>query len=132
MAIREIPSLPFVESVKDTLQNKYCCFTGRSRRSEFWYFTLFSVIVSLVISIIGGIFGDTLQLVLSLIVNLALFLPSFGLTFRRLHDINKSGWWWLLSIIPVIGWIILIVWFCKDSDPLPNQYGVSPKYVDAE
>lgn len=64
------------------------------------------------------------------IVGLALLLPSLGLCVRRLHDIGKSGWWWLLALIPIVGAIILIVWFCKDSQPTENQYGPIPNLVE--
>ena len=63
------------------------------------------------------------------IVNLALLLPSLGLAVRRLHDIDKSGWWIFISLIPIIGWILLIVWYCKDSQMETNEYGPVPNMV---
>ena len=60
------------------------------------------------------------------IIELALFLPSLGLAVRRLHDIGKSGWWWLLSFACCIGPIVLIIWFIKESDPVENEYGPVP------
>lgn len=63
------------------------------------------------------------------IVNLTLLLPSLGLAVRRLHDIGKSGWWIFISLIPIIGWILLIVWYCQDSQMEPNQYGPVPNMV---
>lgn len=65
-------------------------------------------------------------MIINVIVSLALFLPSLGLGVRRLHDINRSGWWLLLGLLPVIGTIILIVWFCKESQMTDNQYGPVP------
>lgn len=132
MAIREIPAIPFVESLKKTLVENYCNFNGRARRSEFWYFALFGCILGVVLSILMSILGDILGSVVSLVVSLAVFLPQLGVHVRRLHDINKSGWWLLINFVPLLGSIILIVWACKDSDPLTNQYGASPKYVDVD
>lgn len=65
----------------------------------------------------------------TLIVNLALLLPSLGLTVRRLHDIGKCGWWIFISLIPIVGWILLIVWYCKDSQMETNEYGPVPNLV---
>lgn len=63
------------------------------------------------------------------LVGLALLLPSLGLCVRRLHDIGKSGWWIFISLIPIVGWIILLVWYCKDSQMAPNEYGDVPNLV---
>ncbi len=67
--------------------------------------------------------------IISGIVNLVLLLPGLGLCVRRLHDTNRSGWWILIGFIPVVGWILLIVWFCQDSQRGPNQYGPEPNLV---
>ena len=101
--------------------HKYCCFTGRASRSEYWWWFLFVVIVGAIL----GMFGKTGE-VLNGIAGLALFLPGLGLAVRRLHDINKSGWWVLLALIPVVGAIILIIWYVQDSDHYTNQYGPVP------
>lgn len=117
----------FTEAIKMALQQNYCNFSGRSSRSEYWWYMLFYFIVSFIVSFIGNATGSqVLNYWLSLFVGLALFLPSLGLCVRRLHDINKSGWWVLLNLIPVVGWIILLIWVCKDSDPTDNQYGPVP------
>ena len=100
---------------------KYCCFTGRASRSEYWWWFVFVVIVGAIL----GMFGKTGE-VLNGIAGLALFLPGLGLAVRRLHDINKSGWWVLLALIPVVGAIILIIWYVQDSDHYTNQYGPVP------
>lgn len=101
--------------------HKYCCFTGRASRSEYWWWFLFVVIVGAIL----GMFGKTGE-VLNGIAGLALFLPGLGLAVRRLHDISKSGWWVLLALIPVVGAIILIIWYVQDSDQYTNQYGPVP------
>ncbi len=114
----------FVEAIKMAIQQNYCNFSGRSSRSEYWWFTLFTFILGVLLTLI---FGDgTLGSVISGVVNLALLLPSLGVAVRRLHDIGKSGWWLFLAFLPIVGWIILIVWECKESQPVPNEYGPVP------
>ncbi|KIM05170.1 MAG: membrane protein [Sulfurovum sp. AS07-7] len=105
--------MTFMESVT-TCFNKYLVFEGRATRSEFWWFVLFVVVVSIVLSAISKfLYG---------IFILAIFLPSLAVGARRLHDIDKSGWWQLIQIIPVIGAVILIVFFATDGDKYPNKY----------
>ena len=118
----------FKEAVVSALQQNYCNFSGRASRSEFWWFALFNFILSAVISIVFCWSQNTMNIVTG-IVNLALLLPSLGLAVRRLHDIGKSGWWIFISIIPIIGWILLIVWYCKDSQMETNEYGPVPNMV---
>ena len=118
----------FKEAVVSALQKNYCNFSGRASRSEFWWFALFNFILSAVISIVFCWSQNTMNIVTG-IVNLALLLPSLGLAVRRLHDIGKSGWWIFISLIPIIGWILLIVWYCKDSQMETNEYGPVPNMV---
>lgn len=105
---------------------KYTVFNGRATRSEFWYFVLFSTIVSLICAILDYVIGSDLG-VIGLIYSLAVLLPYIGVTIRRLHDINKSGWWQLIALIPIIGWIFIIIWTTRDSMSETNQYGDNPK-----
>jgi uncharacterized membrane protein YhaH (DUF805 family) len=120
-------SLP--DAVRSAL-TQYATFTGRARRSEYWYFFLASLLASIVAAIIDGILGTSGQFgstgVIGGLLSLALLLPGLAVSVRRLHDIDKSGWFVLIGIIPIVGAIILIVWFCQDSKPA-NQYGPSPK-----
>lgn len=116
----------FPEAIKMGF-DKYCCFTGRASRSEYWWWALFTFIVGAVLAIVFG--NGTAGSIISGLVTLALFLPGLGLCVRRLHDINRSGWFVLLSLIPLIGAIILIIWFVKESDPTPNQYGPVPNVI---
>jgi uncharacterized membrane protein YhaH (DUF805 family) len=122
--------MDFMTAVRTCL-SKYVDFTGRARRSEFWYFILFSFLVQVVTSILDAIIGtdyDTFSGgLISTLASLALFLPSLAVSARRLHDIGKSGWWQLLAIIPIIGWIMVIIWYCTDTKPGANQYGPDPK-----
>lgn len=116
--------------------SKYCDFKGRARRSEYWYFVLFNFIVGfvigLIVGIICGITGNSenavkISNVFSRIWSLIVLLPGLGVCVRRLHDIGKSGWNYLFVLIPIIGWILLIVWFCQDSQPGTNKWGANPK-----
>ena len=113
--------------VKSVILKNYCNFKGRATRAEFWWFYLFSLVLGIICSVLGK-FGT----ILSYIISLALLLPNLGLGVRRLHDINKSGWFMLLSLIPIVGWIILIVWWAKQGDPTENQYGPVPETPKAE
>lgn len=119
----------FTEAIKMALQQNYCNFSGRSSRSEYWWYSLFTFILGFIIAIFAGILGENAGNALTGIVYLALFLPGLGLTVRRLHDINKSGWWILINLIPLVGWIIKLIWLCKDSDSTDNQYGPVPNVV---
>ncbi|MGG4219336.1 DUF805 domain-containing protein [Paenibacillus jamilae] len=103
----------------------YVGFQGRARRTEYWMFVLFSVIATVVIGIIDGLFG--LTPILTYIYSLAVLLPSLAVMARRLHDTGKSGWWILIALVPLVGSIILIVFFCLDSQPGDNKYGKNPK-----
>ena len=99
----------FQESVK-TCFSKYVDFNGRAVRSEYWWFALFNLIVSIVLTIIS-------PKLLANIYSLATLLPALAVGVRRLHETNRSGWWLLLWLVPVIGWIVLIVFLAQDSVP---------------
>ena len=105
---------------------KYAVFSGRARRAEFWWFVLGNLIVSIVLSIIDGILGS--NGILGLIYSVGVLLPSIGVSIRRLHDTDRSGWWLLIGLIPLIGFLVLLYFYVQDGDPQPNQYGPSPKY----
>jgi uncharacterized membrane protein YhaH (DUF805 family) len=114
--------MSFQDAVKICL-SKYVDFKGRARRSEYWWFFLFNVIVSIVAGIIDSVIGSS---VIGLLAALALLLPNIAVAIRRLHDTSRIGWWILIGVIPIVGWIILIVFYAQDSHP-DNQYGPSPK-----
>ena len=103
---------------------RYADFSGRSRRSEFWYFYLFHILAVIVASIIDGITGQPIFIILYL---LASFIPTLAVVVRRLHDIGKSGWYYFVSLIPLVGSIILIVFLVTDSQAGYNQWGENPK-----
>ena len=109
---------------------KYAVFSGRASRSEFWYFNLFNAIVIVALVIVDTTAGTSG--VLTGIYVLALLLPSLGVTVRRLHDTNHSGAWILLSIVPLIGGIVLLVFEVQDSDAGTNTYGPNPRPAGGE
>lgn len=113
---------------------KYATFSGRARRSEFWYVVLFTTLVSIVISIVApGPFMDfngvmvQQQSMLSNLWSLATLVPSLALTWRRLHDVNKSGNYFFFVFLPIVGWIILFIQLVKDSAAGENVYGAPVK-----
>jgi uncharacterized membrane protein YhaH (DUF805 family) len=110
---------------------KYAVFEGRAQRKEYWFFVLFSVLISIGLTIIDtttGLFDAKAGIgLLSGIYSLAVLIPSIAVGVRRLHDTNRSGWWLLISFIPLIGTIVLIVFLATDSKPEANQYGPNPK-----
>ena len=110
--------MTFIEAVKHVLTN-YAKFSGRARRSEYWYFFLFNFVVSLIL-------GYILPAVSS-VYSLAVLIPTLAVSWRRLHDIGKAGGWYFICLVPIVGWILLLVWLCKDSQPGENQYGPNPK-----
>jgi uncharacterized membrane protein YhaH (DUF805 family) len=124
--------MSFQDAIRTCLQRKYAEFHGRARRSEYWFFILFTAIVGAVAGILDAIFGlrsgaqyggtGPIQGLLQL----ALLIPTLAVGARRLHDTGRSGWWQLIGLIPIVGWIILIVFFVQDSQPA-NQHGPNPK-----
>ena len=110
---------------------KYAVFDGRSRRKEYWYFVLFSLIVSLVLSAVDALLGtlssSTNVGLLGGIYGLAIIIPSIAVSVRRLHDIDRTGWWVLISLVPVIGTIVLLVFAASDGTPGENRFGPNPK-----
>ncbi|MBI1684381.1 DUF805 domain-containing protein [Caulobacter hibisci] len=115
---------------------KYVQFSGRARRKEYWLFALFTFAVSMTITILrlatGGLDAlesnqfDALGLV-SLAFSLAMFLPSLAVSFRRLHDTDRSAWWLLIGLIPLIGVIVLLVFYLLPGTTGPNKFGADPK-----
>ncbi|MFT5384448.1 MAG: uncharacterized membrane protein YhaH (DUF805 family) [Saprospiraceae bacterium] len=106
---------------------KFSDFSGRSRRSEYWYFVLFNTLVAIAaITIDMLIWGAP---ILYGLYALAVIIPSLSLLVRRLHDIGKSGWWFLIAFVPVVGSIVLLVFLVTDSQPGPNQWGNNPKEI---
>ena len=108
----------FFGAIKSVLGN-YANFSGRARRSEYWWWVLFTILWCW-IPIVG------------LILALLFFLPSLAVAVRRLHDTGRTGWWILLGLIPIIGGIVLLIFYCTDSQIGDNQYGPNPKGVNPQ
>lgn len=104
---------------------KYLVFEGRARRTEFWMFALINFIISIVLGFVGGVVGIGSSL--RVIYSLAVLLPSIAVAVRRLHDTDRSGWWLLVGLVPLIGWIVLLVFYVQDSQPGSNRFGANPK-----
>jgi uncharacterized membrane protein YhaH (DUF805 family) len=103
---------------------KYADFSGRSRRSEYWYFALFNFLFAIGAVLIDGLIGMP---ILYFIYILGTLIPGLAVLVRRLHDTNRSGWWFLIALVPLVGGIVLLVFLATDSDPNENQYGLNPK-----
>lgn len=123
----------FMESVK-LFFSHYADFRTRSRRREFWFASIFNTVIILIIYAMGmaGLSSENTAMastssVLLMVYSLAILVPSLAISVRRLHDVGKSGWLYLLNIIPYLGSIILLIFFCKDSTE-DNQWGPNPKH----
>jgi uncharacterized membrane protein YhaH (DUF805 family) len=110
---------------------KYATFSGRARRKEYWMFFLFFIIFAIVAMVLDNILGIAIKNVgygpIYILYVLAFLLPGLAVSVRRLHDVGWSGWYLLLSFIPIVGAIILIVKYCTEGAPGTNQYGANPK-----
>ena len=118
--------MTFGEAVSSVLK-QYAGFTGRARRSEYWYFALFNALVLSAVRLLAALLNAPLLSLLVVLVGLVFLLPGLAVTARRLHDTGRTGWLLLLGIIPLAGTIALLVFTCMDSDPGPNRFGPSPK-----
>ncbi|WP_416900049.1 MAG: DUF805 domain-containing protein [Minwuia sp.] len=113
----------------------YAVFQGRARRAEFWWFFLINLIISLILGTIDGALGfstgpageDPQPGLLSSIYSLAVLIPGLAVGVRRLHDTGRSGWWLLLYLVPILGWIALVVMWVLNSDEGDNRFGPNPK-----
>jgi uncharacterized membrane protein YhaH (DUF805 family) len=117
-------AMTFQDAVKSVLTTNYATFSGRARRSEYWWYVLFVVIASLVLGLIdemvigmgllGGVFA------------LATLIPGIAVGVRRLHDRDMSGWWLLIGFVPLVGWLILIYLFATPGTSGENRFGPEP------
>lgn len=108
-----------------TALKKYAVFSGRSRRSEYWYFALFYSIIYIALALIDSASAHPPGLLVHILA-LALFIPFLAVSVRRLHDTDRSGWWVLIGLIP-FGVIALIVFYVQDGGPGRNRFGLNPK-----
>jgi|WetSurMetagenome_2_1015567.scaffolds.fasta_scaffold390394_1 uncharacterized membrane protein YhaH (DUF805 family) len=123
--------IAFMDAVKVCF-SKYVDFTGRARRSEFWYFVLFNFIACVAIEIVGAILAAVFKspVVVMILIGLwclFMILPSIAVGIRRLHDIGKRGWWYLLGFIPLVC-LVLLYFYCLPGEFGENEYGEDPKY----
>jgi uncharacterized membrane protein YhaH (DUF805 family) len=110
---------------------KYATFSGRARRKEYWMYTLFNVVILLVLLGIGvAAFGEN-GVWLYTVYLFAVLIPTLAVTVRRLHDTGRSGWWYFISFVPLVGPIVLLVFTCLGGDAAPNKYGPDPKLITA-
>ena len=119
----------------EVLTRKYATFQGRARRKEYWYFMLFYVIALIVLTVVDVV-ADTFNKeaeigLFSGLFALATIVPSIAVTVRRLHDTDRSGWWVLISFVPLVGALVLLVFMVLDSQPGANRFGENPKGVAA-
>nr|WP_320137078.1 DUF805 domain-containing protein [uncultured Amphritea sp.] len=108
-----------------TVLKKYAVFSGRARRKEYWMFFLFNIIIMLILSVVDNLVGSLG--IIGGLYGLAVLIPGIAVSVRRLHDINRSGWWLLLAFIPLIGGIVLLVFMVLDSKNEGNNFGSDPK-----
>ena len=125
--------MTFMESVQTCIKENYCNFEGRAPRSEYWWFTLFLALLEIVTSVLDGFLGtytvtSSGKMIgfINLIFLLAILLPSIAVAVRRLHDTDRSGWFYLLIFIPLIGSIILIIFFVQQGTNGRNRFGDDP------
>ncbi len=110
---------------------KYTVFSGRASREEYWYFMLINILISIAVSFIDGFMGMGYQSgvgILGGLYSLFIFLPSLAVSVRRLHDISRSGWWVLIVLVPMLGWIVLLVMMAFPGKP-DNEYGPQVTHV---
>ena len=110
---------------------KYTVWEGRATRSEYWYFSLFTLLITIGLAIIDTGLGTmdeaTGQGLLGALWSLFILLPTIAVFVRRLHDTGRSGWWFWILLVPLIGFIVILVFMCIDSESEENQYGANPK-----
>ena len=111
--------MSFSEAVRSGFDH-YTTFDGRASRPAFWWWFLFSVLVAIAANILDALIGTV---IVSIVVALGLLLPNLSVSIRRLHDTDRTGWWILIGLIPIIGFIVLLVFYAQKSDPGENSYG---------
>ena len=125
-----------MQTAVTTVLGKYATFSGRATRSEYWWWVLALILLMLVLGVIDGAllapvmgferFSPEAGQPISMLASLALLIPSLAVSVRRLHDIDRSGWWYLLSLIPVIGTLVLIYWYVQPGTAGETRFGPEP------
>ncbi|MED4531174.1 DUF805 domain-containing protein [Metabacillus fastidiosus] len=106
----------------------YATFEGRARRKEYWMFYLINAIISIILITAERATDMIFFSLLDVLYALAILLPSLAVAVRRLHDTGRSGWWFLINLIPIIGALVFLIFTCLDSEPNSNKYGPNPKH----
>ena len=122
----------------EILTNKYADFKGRARRKEYWMWTLYYTIVLLFAMVLDNVLGLNFELLgqnlgygwLYVTIGITHLIPGLGIVVRRLHDVGKSGWFYLIILIPLIGFIWILVLFCTEGDKKDNKWGSNPKLIN--
>lgn len=117
--------MSFTDAVRATLNN-YANFSGRSRRAEYWYFSLFILLAYAAIMLLTAVrpwFG----IALTFVFLIAMVIPGMAVNIRRLHDTDRSGWWVLIGFVPLLGAVMLLIWHCTPGTVGPNRFGADPK-----
>ena len=132
MTGRPAQMMGFMDAAKNAIMNNYANFSGRASRSEYWWFVLFYFALTIPAALIDWIIG--IELIpgygpFAIILIIAFFLPNISLLVRRLHDTGRSGWMYLIGLIPCVGFIILLVFLVQDGEPHPNAYGEVPTNI---
>ena len=118
--------MTFRDAIRAGFAN-YVNFLGRAGLGEFWYWVLFIILAGIVTAILDAIWFRDFFYPVSDLFTLATLLPGLAISVRRLHDTDRSGWWFLLWVIPLIGTIVLIVWWVQQGTPGPNRFGPNPR-----
>lgn len=115
--------------------NQYADFKGRARRQEYWMFALINGLATIVLYALAMFFSDSafglIFMAAYVLYALAVFVPSLAVLVRRLHDTNRSGWWFFIAFIPIVGPIVLLVWLATEGTYGANNYGYDPKDPEA-
>ena len=128
--------MTFIEAIK-TVWSKYATLSGRAMRPEYWWWVLFVILLNIATTLVDGaviapalgfeMFGPLSGRPLSMITTLAILIPGFCVTVRRLHDIDRSGWWMLINLIPMIGLLVFIYWMTRPGTEGANRFGAPPR-----
>lgn len=124
--------MTFFEAIAAVIR-RYAEFAGRSRRAEYWFWTLFTMVAGLCLTILDLVMFPYHEWgPLSSLFSIAFFVPGLAVSVRRLHDIDRSGWWLLIGLVPLIGLILLIIWFTRKGTTGDNRFGPDPLAAPAE
>ncbi|QSN61669.1 MULTISPECIES: DUF805 domain-containing protein [unclassified Caballeronia] len=119
--------MDFFDAIRVALFEKYATFNGRASRSEYWFFQLLSLVIAIVATVLSETKNDSPIAVWTMcIIGFALLLPGLAVTVRRLHDTDRSGWFYLIACVPLVGSILLLFWSCERGTPGVNRYGSDP------